>query len=186
MLCCLCLLLTSKTVFSLPDDGQQPINFESDSASQSVLDNGNNKIELIGNVIITQGSLQINGEHITIEKAGDKVNIITAKGQPAHFQQQSAPTESPIKAQAKQIQYLLSDETLTLTEDASIAQDGSVFTGDRIIYNVATENVSASGTPDKSTRVTMVLEPSNKTPKQDTQTDSSNNNQVNNDDTAGE
>lgn len=183
---CLCLLLASTAAVALPDDSQQPINFEADSASQSTLENGNSKIELIGSVVIIQGSLQINGEHIIIEKADDKVNTIIANGQPAHFQQQSAPTESPIKAQANQIQYLLSDETLTLTDNALISQDGSVFTGNQIVYNVATENVTASGAPDKSTRVTMVLEPSKDTPTKDTATDPSNiNDQANNGDTEG-
>jgi lipopolysaccharide export system protein LptA len=138
--------------WALPDDNQQPINIQSDRATQKNFKDGE-KTQYFGNVVMSQGSLIINGDHIIIDSANRKISRILAKGSPAKFQQQSDPQKSPIKAAANSIDYRLKNETIVLEGNASIEQDGATVTGSRIAYNVASERVSAEE------RVNMVFTP---------------------------
>lgn len=143
---------------ALPEDSQQPINIQSDKASHITLENGE-KTEYFGNVVITQGSMKINGEHIVIHSFQRQVTSIVAKGTPAYFEQQSDPEKPPIKAEANTLDYELKIDTVILTENAFIEQNGTKVSGEKITYNIGTEQVVASGDKDSDTRVKMVLIP---------------------------
>ncbi|MEE8058903.1 MAG: lipopolysaccharide transport periplasmic protein LptA [Pseudomonadales bacterium] len=143
--------------WALPEDNQQPINIQSDRATQKSLANGE-QTEYFGNVVMTQGSLLINGDHIIIHSKNRKATKIVAIGKPAKFQQQSTPNKEPVKAQANTINYELRNETLILAGNATIEQDGATVSGKRIEYNTATERVNANG---GDTPVTMVFMPAN-------------------------
>jgi lipopolysaccharide export system protein LptA len=158
--------------FALPGDSEQPINIQSDRASQKILAGGE-KTEYFGNVLLTQGSLKINGEHIIINSKDNKVTRIVAIGKPAKFEQQSDPAKASIKAQANRLDYKLSADTVVLLEQASIEQNGSTVSGKRIEYNIASERVKAIGGKDDDSRVRMILIPE-KNP--DTQSATTNNN----------
>ncbi len=162
---------------ALPDDNQQPINIQSDKATQKNLD-GSEQTEYFGNVVMTQGSLLINGDHVIIHSLDRKVTHIIAKGNPAKFQQQSDPAKDPVKARANTIDYQLTTETVVLTESANIEQEGAIVSGNRIEYNVASEQVQAED------RVNMVFTPASVEP--DTaNSDSPNNNETTDSNTAG-
>ncbi|MGK0500362.1 MAG: lipopolysaccharide export system protein LptA [Oceanicoccus sp.] len=143
------------TAVALPEDSSQPINIQSDRASQKTLANSE-LIEYFGNVVMTQGSLKITGDHIIINSKQRQVTKIIATGQPAVFEQQSDPAKSPIRASANKLNYKLKTDTVILTKNASIVQDGTTVSGDRIEYNIAAEQVKAEGGNE---RVTMILTP---------------------------
>jgi lipopolysaccharide export system protein LptA len=151
-------IVLAPTVSALPDDSSQPINIQSDRASQVTSQTGE-KTEYFGNVVITQGSMKINGDHIIINSHQRRVTSIIATGSPAQFEQQSDPSKSPIKAKANTLNYELASDTVILTENASIAQDGTIVSGNQIEYNIGSEQVKASGDQKNSSRVKMVLIP---------------------------
>ncbi len=155
------LALLSNHVAALPDDNEQPINIQSDRASQKTLENGETT-EYFGNVQMIQGSLKINGEHITIHSKNREVTSIIARGTPATFEQQSDSESPPVEAQAETLDYQLQDETVILLVDACIKKDGSTVTGKRIEYNIAAEKIKASGGGTDSSRVNMILLPDGK------------------------
>jgi lipopolysaccharide export system protein LptA len=155
------LLLASVTALALPDDSSQPINIQSDRASQVSLADGE-KTEYFGNVVITQGSMKINGDHIVIHSHERRVTSIVATGTPAQFEQQSDPAKAPIKAEANTLNYKLNNDTVVLTENAYIEQDGTTVSGNQIEYNIGSEQVRASGNKENSSRVKMVLIPEQK------------------------
>ena len=157
------------TVTALPDDNQQPINIQSDRATQKTLE-GSEKTEYFGNVVMTQGSLQINGDHVVIHSTDRKVTHITATGTPARFQQQSDPAKDPVKARANTIDYKLTTEIVILADNANIEQEGAVVSGNRIEYNVASEQVQAED------RVNMVFTPANDSSEQAGNDTTTNNN----------
>lgn len=147
---------------ALPADNQQPINIQSDKASQKALGN-NEKTEYFGNVVMTQGSMKIQGEHVVINSENRKVTTIIAKGTPASFEQQSNLETQPIKAQAHTIRYNLKNEIIILQEQASIKRlDGSLVSGEEIQYDIAAERVNASGGDTEDSRVNIVLMPAAK------------------------
>lgn len=139
---------------SLPDDNQQPINIQANRATQQSLDTGE-KTDYFGNVVMTQGSLLLNADHVTLHSINRKVTSIIATGNPATLQQQSDPDKDPVKASANTINYQLTTEIIVLTQNANIEQPDAAFSGNRIEYNVATEEVIAEE------RVNMVFTPAN-------------------------
>lgn len=151
--------------WALPDDNQQPINVEANRAEHSTLKDGE-KTEYFGNVVMTQGSMLLTGDHVIIYSKQGAVEKVLSFGKPAHFQQQSDPEKVPVKAYGERIEYTLIDETVRLRENASVIQDGSTVTGQRIDYNINSEQVQAKSTEQQ--RVQMVLQPAAK-PTKDSQ-----------------
>ena len=127
---------------ALPEDNQQPINIQANRATQQSQDSGE-KTEYFGDVVMTQGSLLLNADHVTLHSVNRKITSIVAVGNPAKLQQQSDPEKAPVKARANNIDYQLTTETIVLTENAHIEQPDAVFSGNHIEYNVATEEVIA-------------------------------------------
>lgn len=147
---------------ALPEDSQQPINIQSDRAAQKMLEDGSEKTEYFGSVVMTQGSMSINGEHIIIHSKDRQVVKIIANGTPARFQQQSDPQKPPMKARAENIQYQLSKDLVVLAINAQVEQDGNIVSGERIEYNIASEKVEANRGSEDETRVHVVLKPTKK------------------------
>ncbi|ARN74861.1 lipopolysaccharide transport periplasmic protein LptA [Oceanicoccus sagamiensis] len=154
----LVLALLHQTSMALPEDSKLPINIQSDRASQKTNTDGE-ITEYFGNVLMTQGSLKISGDHIVVRSKNRKVISIVALGKPAHFEQQSDPAKAPIKADANKLDYRLKQDTVILSDNASIEQNGTTVTGQKIEYNIASEQVKAQGGKDESSRVQMVLIP---------------------------
>lgn len=152
------LIMLSQHTMALPEDSGLPINIQSDRASQKAFENGE-KTEYFGNVLMTQGSLKISGDHIIVLSKNRKVTSIKALGTPAHFEQQSDPNKAPIKANASRLDYQLKQDIVILSDNASIEQNDTTVSGKRIEYNIATEQVKASSGKEKSSRVKMVLIP---------------------------
>jgi lipopolysaccharide export system protein LptA len=153
------LLANSSASFALPSDREQPINIKADQAEQQQ-SQGGEKTVYSGNVIMTQGSMLIAGDEVTIFSKDRKVTRIIAVGQPAHFKQQTEQDEKPIDAYGQRIKYNLVDDTVVLLDNASLLQGGSTISGKQIDYNLATEQVKAASTG--SSQVQMVLEPTRK------------------------
>jgi len=152
------LVMLGQHAMALPEDSQLPINIESDRASQKALKNGE-KTEYFGNVLMTQGSVKISGDHIIVHSKDSKVSSIRALGKPAQFEQQSDPNKAPIKANANRLDYQLNQDIVILSDNASIQQNDTTVSGKKIEYNIATEQVKASSGKEKSSRVKMVLIP---------------------------
>ncbi len=145
-------------VMALPDDSQQPITIQSDTAEQT----SNKKGEVTvykGSVVIIQGSMRLEGSKVIIFSKNRSVNRVIATGKPARFQQQSGINDSPVKAYGNRIEYHVTSDNIVLLYNAGIYQDQSTVSGQRIDYNIVTERIKAKGKDDKSTRVHMVLEP---------------------------
>jgi len=152
--------LLSIPLSALPEDRLQKIVIEdADKFIQTPMDNGEEKTELSGNVLVTQGSRQIRGHNITIIRAQSQVIRVEAKGELASFSQQINRDKEPVSAKARTITYIPSSDTLQLSGAATISQQGSTVNGDTILYNAATEQVSASGADDRSSTVKIVFEP---------------------------
>jgi len=163
------LLLTSLITLpalALESDATEEITIQSDRAE---LDRKAGTAIYTGDVILEQGTLKITADRITlISNKQRKLTKAIAVGQPAHFQQQMEGEKGLTKAQGKTITYLTTNKNITLLEDATLEQEGNLFTGETIIYNMVNENVSAKGGThtginsdgkEKPGRVKMIIQP---------------------------
>ncbi|MBD2859706.1 lipopolysaccharide transport periplasmic protein LptA [Spongiibacter sp. KMU-158] len=148
-------LAYANLVSALPDDRSQAINLSSDSASYE-----SNQGTYTGNVEMSQGSLKIKADKLTIVESERKVDTVIAEGAPASFEQQTNASEGVVTASANRIEYRIDNEEILLLNNAEISHQGSRISGDRIFYNGRKQTVVADGgNTEQETRVKMILQP---------------------------
>lgn len=165
-------LLVSPSI-ALESDATKEITIQSNSAQ---FDRKTGTAIYIGEVILEQGTLKITADKITLySNEQKKLTKAIALGQPAHFQQQMENNKGLTKAEGASITYLTLDKNITLLDNAILEQEGNIFTGETIIYNMLDETVSAKGgtqtelTPNsedevKPSRVKMIIQPASTEP----------------------
>ncbi len=159
------LLLASSSLLALPEDRKQPIRVQADSAE---LDDKQGVAVYRGNVIITQGTMKITGDTVTItqDDNGD-IKVFTSVGKPAYYEQLPSRNKSVVKAYGLTIQYFAENNRIVLIDNAKVEQDGNTFLGEKIVYDTQRQIVNAGrATGSKITtprpRIDMVLQPKNK------------------------
>ena len=161
-------LFVSIDVLALPDDRQQTISIESDSAER------NQKTGLTvysGNVIISQGSILIEADQITLHYEGSKISRIECTGTPASYQQKPQMEGAMLVARAEHIDYLLADDKIFLKRNAVLSRNGTIVKGDSIDYDMKNETWKAKGNDlGEQKRIQLVIPPSvqNSTPPKET------------------
>ena len=150
----------SHSALALDSDRNQPIQIVADVAVRDELA-GETRYE--GNVVLTQGSLVITADTLSILHSTDEADKIVATGKPATLAQQPTPDQAPVDASALRIAYVRSQALVRLLEDARIAQDGSTLSGNQIDYLVTQRTVRAAGTlgAEGTGRVEVVIPPEN-------------------------
>lgn len=159
----------SQWVFALPTDNQQPIHIQANSA---VHDDRRGLTAYKGDVIISQGSLTIKADIVTLHKSkNNEIDRIVAKGKPAHLQQQPNTDKQIVHARGQTIKYFLDRELVQLIGNASLVQQDSTVISDQIDYYIKDQKVKAQGAPPgndqtekPSTRVEVVIPPRKETP----------------------
>jgi len=117
------------------------------------------------NVVIRQGSLSIRADHLEVTRRDDQTDVFIAKGSPAVYEQQ-LDDGSPITAEAEIISYDQNQQLLTLSGNVKVSQENSVIQGSEIIYNFATQQLSANRSEDDADRVTTIFMPKKKSDNQ--------------------
>lgn len=159
------LLLALPTLsWALPSDREQPINIEADHAQ---LDDREGVTQYKGDAILTQGTLRIEGDIITFYYDENKqIEKMVAQGKLATYKQVHKPGEAPVRAKALQMEYYAGQQKIHLIGDGHVWQSGDEFTGNRIVYdierNVVTANsdpVSVGGEKQEKGRVHIIIQP---------------------------
>jgi lipopolysaccharide export system protein LptA len=162
--------------WALSTDREQSIVIEADSAEQ---DDVKGLAIYKGDVVITQGTLKITGDHVTIhyDTNGDFTKMVTL-GNPANFDQlpdgqvDKAPNYQ--RAKANRMEYYKATDIIVLLGNAVYGQGGEKVLADRIDYDSrngrmkARSMVAAKGKPGTSKpvkkrgRVRITLKPKKK------------------------
>jgi lipopolysaccharide export system protein LptA len=156
----LTLFVVALHAHGLDSDRNQPIQITADVA---VRDEGRGETRYEGNVVLTQGSLRISADTLSIRHGAAEADKIIATGQPATLVQQPTVDQAPVDASAKRIEYIRSSDLVRLIDNARIAQDGSTLSGNQIDYLVTQRTVRAAGTPgaEGADRVEVIIPPEN-------------------------
>ena len=153
------LISLSTPLWALSSDKQKPVEVEADSFN---LDDAKKITVYSGNVIITQGSMEIMAEKVTIYGARGTTDKVIAIGNPVKFKQQPDGSQGLIRGEANRFDYLVTRDTLILIDKATLWQDGSTFTSDRIEYDSKRSVIKAGDKKSGSKRVKITLEPAKK------------------------
>lgn len=108
---------------------------------------------ITGQALIEQNSNKVKAEKIVYQLNTEQFN---AQGIPAKLQQ-TLESGDNISLEANNITYQPSIELITIEGKAKLTQEGSEVLANKIIYNLITEQMQASGNADQA--VTTILKP---------------------------
>lgn len=133
---------------ALSTDKDQPIEVEADTAE---LDDLNNKSVYTGNVVLTQGSIRMTGDKMTVYNTeDDELDTLIMQGNPATYRQLPDNSEVYDEAEAGTIEYYELQNLVILIEDAEVRQEGFQMTGNRIVYDTELSRVKGESQADSA------------------------------------
>ena len=143
---------------ALSTDREQPIHIEADWAEA---DDAQRTSVYKGDVLITQGSLRITGDTVTIYyNASRDLTRMVAVGQPARFQQLPDGETEYQRAEATQMEYLAAEDRVVLSGNARSWQGKDALSGDRIVFDTVDGRILVQGeAPEKPQRVRITITP---------------------------
>ncbi|AQZ93438.1 lipopolysaccharide transport periplasmic protein LptA [Halopseudomonas phragmitis] len=158
------LLTPSLPALALPSDSEQPIRIQANSAT---LDDRNNTAVYTGNVIVTQGTMRLTGNRVTLNTdANGEVSKIVSVGSPATYRQTPREGQTPINARGLTIEYHADVERIILIEQAFLEQDSNTFRGEYVTYDIQRQVVDAGRAPGASgpsasgdERIEIIIQP---------------------------
>lgn len=149
-------------------DRDKPVHIEAD---RMVVDDAKKESVFEGNVVLTQGSLQLRGERVTVRQDGEGFQYGIAYGRPATFRQRRDGTDEYIEGFADRLEYDGRKDVLQMFTSARLLKGQDQVSGDYIYYNAKTElfQVNGGGKPAASPgnpegRVKAVIQPKPRTP----------------------
>lgn len=148
-------LLASGQALALSTDSQQPVYIDSDSQQ---LDMKSNRVTFLGDVKLKQGSININAEKLVVvrDAKSGQIETIEGYGDLATFSQLTDDGKT-LYGEAKELHYKMSEDELTMIEQAMLAQDDSEIRGKKIRYKISSQKLIADG--EGNGRVSTVLQP---------------------------
>jgi lipopolysaccharide export system protein LptA len=129
----------------LASDKDQPIEVEADTAE---LDDAKKISIYRGNVIVTQGTIRMTGDVMTVHQTEDgDLDTLVLEGKPATYRQLPEKSSVHDEAEALRMEYYELRNYVILIREAVVTQEGLKFSGDRIEYDTAQSKVKAWSEP---------------------------------------
>lgn len=151
-------LSLTPTAFGKSTDRNQPMDVQADNTDAVMEDNSDSTLN--GNVIISQGTLQIKADHAIIHRSNGDIEKVTLTGSPVVMKQINDSGE-PMNAQAARIVYTLSSDLILLSGNVIIDQPRGSMRGENVKYDLKTGRLNGGG---DGNRVSMRIMPKNKAP----------------------
>lgn len=165
-------LLLLSSLLALPAfadhaDRNQPVHIEADKMTAD--DNHKNTL-FEGTVILTQGTIRLTADHMTVREDSTGFKFASAFGNPVTFRQKREGLNEWVKGSAQHAEYNGKLDRIELFEHADVHRDKDEIKGDYLSYDTKSEVLQAHGHEDaKSTpfstpsgRVHVTLQPEKK------------------------
>jgi len=126
-------------------DREKPIDFQGDSAdvNQKTKDG-----ELVGHVVITQGTTAIWADRATFKQNADNSLSAVAYGNPVRFREKRDGSDEYYEGYAQRIVYDGEKRFIELFDNALLKKADQEIRSNYITYSAATEKFTAEGRPD--------------------------------------
>lgn len=164
-------LLCALTLFAHPAlsekaDRDKPVNLE---ANRVTIDDAKQLAIFEGNVVLTQGTLQIRGDRMEVRQDQDGFKQGTTWGNPASFRQKREGYDEYIEGWAERIEYDSRIETMQMFNRAQLKRGPDEVRGNFISYDAKNEFFQVTGGGAKTAapnnpdgRVRAVIQPKSK------------------------
>ena len=151
-------LALSPIALGKSSDRNQPMDVQADNSDAMMQDESDSTLN--GNVIITQGTLEIKADRAVIRRSKGDIDKVTLTGSPVVMKQINDSGE-PMNAQAATIVYTLSSDLILLRGNVTIEQPRGSMRGENVKYDLKTGRLNGGG---DGSRVSMRILPKNKVP----------------------
>ncbi len=132
-----------RPVLALSTDKDQPIEIEADAAE---LDDKKGVTVYTGNVVVTQGSIRMTGEKMTVYYTKNQdLDTVIMVGSPATYRQKPDNSEIYDEAEALRMEYYALKNLIVLIDNALVTQEELRFSGSRIEYDTVNSKIKARG-----------------------------------------
>jgi len=155
--------LFAPPVLAEKTDRDKPINVE---ANRMLVDDAKKESVFEGNVVVTQGTLQLRGDRVIVRQDAEGFSYGIAWGKPATFRQKRDGYDEYIDGFADRLEYDEHKDLLQMFSAAKLTKGGDEVRGDYISYNAKTEffqvigsGKSASSLSDPNARVHAIIQP---------------------------
>jgi lipopolysaccharide export system protein LptA len=123
-------------------DRQKPLNIEAD---RMLVDDTKKESMFEGNVVVTQGTLQLRGDRILVRQDAEGFSYGIAWGRPATFRQKRDGVDEYIDGFAERLEFDGRKDLLQMFNAARLTKGGDEVRGDYISYNATTEFFQVNG-----------------------------------------
>ncbi len=148
--------LLPSLAWGLTSDQEQPIYMEADSVD---IDEESGISIYVGNVEVTQGTMHLTADKVTVYRVEKRTERIVATGNPVKYRQQMDNSTDEVKGRALTMEYFITDERLYLIDEAELTQGLDNFSSDRITYFRNRSQVKAGASAQGKARVRSVINP---------------------------
>jgi lipopolysaccharide export system protein LptA len=162
--CCLLAALAASAAAEKADR-DKPVNLEADRVT---IDDSKKIAVFEGNVVLTQGTLQIRGDRMEVRQDKEGFRQGITWGSPAHFRQKREGFDEHIEGWAERIEYDGRAESVQMFNRAQLKRGQDEVRGNYISYDSRSEffQVTGAGSPaaESGGRVRAVIQPKSKDP----------------------
>ena len=124
-------------------DRDKPVNIEADKMTAD----DNKKITYFeGKVILTQGTIRLTADHMTVHEDPDGFKYASAYGNPVTFRQKREGVNEWVDGVAQHMEYNGKIDRVELFDKALVRRDKDEIRGDYLSYDTKTEFLQARGT----------------------------------------
>lgn len=157
-------LLLPLNCWALSSDREQPMNIEADRVE---LDDATGISTYHGSVKVSQGSMVLTGDLMTIHSADNEIRSVLVDGTPATYRQRPDNKDQDVRARSLRMEYYTEPERIIMLKEAEVTQEGNVLRSERIEYDVVRDKVNA-GTDQPNERVHITIQPKTAKDRQST------------------
>ncbi len=146
-------------------DREKPVNIEADKMTA---DDNKKSTHFEGRVILTQGTIRLTADDMTVREDADGFKFATAYGNPVTFRQKREGVNEWVDGMAQRVEYNGKLDRIELFDKALVRRDKDEIRGNYLSYDTKTEFLQARGTgaadggqASPNGRVHVTLQPKN-------------------------
>lgn len=144
-------------------------------ADRLTADDANRTSTFEGSVVVTQGTMRITAEKVTVKEDAERHKYYIANGSPVSFRQKRDNIDEWVEGFAERAEFDDRADVLKLFSRARVRSNQNEITGDFISYDMRKEVAQVSGAPPGKTappkegtgRVKVIIQPPKKTAADD-------------------
>jgi lipopolysaccharide export system protein LptA len=138
-------------------------------ADRLTADDANKVSTFEGGVVITQGTMRMTANKVTVKEDAERHKVYVANGAPVTFRQKRDNVDEWVEGFAERAEFDDRNDVLRLFNRARVQSNQNQITGDFISYDMKREVAEVSGAPPgqkppKDARVKVIILPPKKAP----------------------